>query len=82
VRTDHGGENVEVQRLMVQARGRTGAIAGRSVHNTRIERLWLDVGNNVGCTFSRLFHSMETEGVLDVEDERQMWALHFVFLPR
>ena len=44
VRTDAGGENVDVWRHMIHHWGSTSsATVGSSVHNTRIERLWRDV---------------------------------------
>lgn len=42
VRTDCGGENVRVQELMEEYRdpNRGSNLAGSSVHNQRVERLW------------------------------------------
>lgn len=90
VRTDHGGENVEVAALMEAYRGpnRGSVLRGRSVHNQRIERLWVDVWSGVANTFYDLFRYLETEesaggsGSLDIDSEQHMWALHYTFLPR
>ncbi len=83
VRADKGGENVLVSQYMLmhprRGPGRGSFITGRSVHNQRIERLWRDVFSS--CT-AHLYHSMEDEGLLDPIDEVDLFALHFVFLPR
>ena len=44
VRSDKGGENIEVARMMVSVRGtgRRSHLVGSSVHNQRVERLWRD----------------------------------------
>lgn len=84
VRSDKGGENIIVCHYMITVRGtdRGSHIAGSSVHNQRIERLWRDVYRCVCSTYHELFYSMEATGILDPVSEVDLFVLHCVFLPR
>ena len=57
-------------------------ITGTSVHNQRIERLWVDLHRSVTLLFYRLFYFLEQHGLLDPLNEVHLFALHYVYMPR
>ena len=83
VRSDKGGENQQICHFMVSARGPGWGshIAGSSVHNQHIERLWRDVYRCVCATFHEVFYFLESQLLLDPVDEINLFVLHCVFLP-
>lgn len=60
VRCDKGGENTEVAWFLLshprRGTGRGSVIAGKSVHNQRVERLWRIVYQGVLKFYSDLFY--------------------------
>ena len=61
IRTDYGGENVEIWRYMVETHGDDlrPVIVGSSVHNQRIERHNRAVNKQLISTFKQAFYNLE-----------------------
>ena len=75
VRSDRGGENVQVWHYMFEQHNSQSAIlVGSSTHNERMERLWRDVYRCVGVLFADLFREMEHDGVLNSLDELDLFV--------
>ena len=84
IRVDHGGEFVHIKSLITKLNGNehNSWIAGKSVHNQRIERLWRDVFCKVLNKFYLVFNAMEKNEILSIENVIHMAALHHVYSRR
>ncbi|KAF5331773.1 hypothetical protein D9758_018551 [Tetrapyrgos nigripes] len=83
LRGDHGTENLRVAAWMEYHNGqrRGSYIWGQSVHNVRIERLWVDVTAQVGQSWHDFFTDLEMHHGLDINNDNHRWLLHYLFLP-
>ncbi|KAJ3755629.1 hypothetical protein EV360DRAFT_96085 [Lentinula raphanica] len=52
----------------------------RSVHNVRIERLWVDVSNYISQNWNDIFTRLEMHHQLDVNNPNHIWLLHYLFI--
>ena len=52
----------------------------RSVHNTRIERLWYDVTRGFGIKWKNFFLELERTSRLDADSPAHLWLVHHLFL--
>lgn len=53
---------------------------GRSVHNVRIERLWVDVTAQIGSLWHDQFTNLELHHGLNVHNRHHLWLLQYLFL--
>ncbi|KAL7377442.1 hypothetical protein ABVT39_027911 [Epinephelus coioides] len=82
IRTDHGGKNVEICEHMREHRGENSVLTGSSVHNQRIERFNRDLNRNCRDVFAPIFYELESMEALDVDNESDLFCLHYVYIPR
>ena len=52
----------------------------RSVHNSRIERIWYDVTEGFGGKWKDFFTDLEANEGLDLNNSAHIWLLHHLFL--
>ncbi|KAL1270812.1 hypothetical protein QQF64_029828 [Cirrhinus molitorella] len=83
VRSDHGGESLQVALFMNLVLGlqRRSHITGETVHNQRIERLWRDVFLHVLQPFY-IFYTLENSELLEPNNDIHKVSLRIVFLPQ
>jgi len=55
-------------------------LQNRSVHNIRIERLWVDMTSAFGSKWKTFFEVLEAHDGLDANNDAHIWLLHFLFL--
>jgi len=73
---------VRVADWMISNRGmgRNSVIAGRSVHNQRIERLWRDVRVNVIDFYRTIFYEFAHQFGVDFSNDIVVYCIHYLFM--
>ncbi|KAJ7070011.1 hypothetical protein C8F01DRAFT_976418, partial [Mycena amicta] len=51
-----------------------------STNNTRIERLWVEVGSDFARAWRAFFYRLEDQHQLERKDPKHLWLLHHLFL--
>ena len=84
IRTGLGGENVNIWRDMLCARGEAWkpVLVGKSVHNQHIERHNRALNEQVLSIFCSEFYQLEDAGLLDINNDLDIFCLHLVYLPK
>ncbi|KAJ7452138.1 hypothetical protein B0H11DRAFT_2156948 [Mycena galericulata] len=87
MRGDRGAENKLVAVYIILKRGmnRASFIWGSphfcsSTHNTRVERLWVEVGSQFARRWRGFFYRLEALHGLDRTNSSHLWLLHRLFL--
>ena len=80
VRSGDGGENVGIWSYMlnIHSGDESCVIAGSSIYNERVERMWRDVYRCVSKQYADLFQSLERDGFLDPLNEDDIFALYIL----
>ena len=66
---------------MRESSGEESVLTGSSVHNQRIERFNRDLNNNCSHVYSPIFYELESMNVLDLDNETDIFSLHYVYIP-
>lgn len=84
IRTDHGLENSLVWEAMEQHGdgNEQPVVVGASVHNQRVERFNREINRNIRAKYAAIFYDLENNGSLTPDDVYDIFALHYVYIPR
>lgn len=86
IRFNFGTENVGIAEYMLnhpaRSPNRGSMLTSRSVHNQKIECLWLEVKKNIVSFYRNLFYFLEQNRFLDPLNECHLFSLHYIYVPR
>lgn len=81
---DHGTENIDVAKLMLDVHGVEGnhVLTGLSVDNQHTECLWVDVVSYIVVPYRNIFTHLENSGLFNPVNEVHLYAPHYMYQPR